>query len=98
MEQLELAFRNVFEQKFKNAQIELIQIEFPFPFDLVDPDYFNVMIVYRSDDELDTNGTVSFISDIRPKLHKLNEYRLPVMAFVEYEDYITNGPKEDVLV
>ncbi len=56
--QIEQAFRDVFEEQFKNAVIELIKINYLYPSEELD--YFLVMFVYRSDGKLDTMGTISF--------------------------------------
>jgi len=90
LEHLEEAFRTVFDQNFKNAEIMLIKIWPSFEFE--DHQRFRVMIVYRCDGSLDTQGSVSYITDIRVKLKELNEDRFPVMSFVEYHYYMMNDP------
>ncbi|MCY3628531.1 MAG: hypothetical protein F4069_03375 [Rhodothermaceae bacterium] len=95
MDQRERIFRDHFEQTFKNAEIKLIQIKESVLFD--EFDVMTVMIVYDSPEELDLDGTVSFVGDILPKLHEINDYRFPAMRFVEYDDYMANTPS-DLLV
>jgi len=54
------------------------------------------MIVYKilSGDDLDLHEGMHFSLNASDKLSEINEYRIPVMSFVEYEDYMTNTPKE----
>ena len=92
MDQRERIFRDHFEETFKNAKIKLIQIKESELFDEFDT--MTVMIVYDSIEELDTDGTLSFVRHVLPKLHEINDYRFPAMRFVEYNDYITNMPKD----
>ena len=70
IDQRERVFRDHFEQTFKNAEIKLIQIKESVLFD--EFDVMTVMIVYDSPEELDLDGTMSFVGDILPKLHEIN--------------------------
>ena len=56
-----------------------------------------VVIVYDSTEERDLEGSVSFVWHVFLKLKEINLPRLPVMSFVEYEDYVTYTPN-DLLV
>ncbi|MXZ58140.1 MAG: hypothetical protein F4Z16_06620 [Rhodothermaceae bacterium] len=95
MDQRERIFRDHFEQTFKNAEVKLIQIKESESFDEFDA--MTVMIVYDSPEELDLDGTVSFVRRILPKLHAIDDYRFPAMRFVEYDDYITNCPRDRLI-
>ena len=92
MDQLERIFRDHFEKTFRSAKIKLIQIT---DFESYEEyDTMRVMIVHDSTGDLDVDGTVSFVRHVLPKLEEINEPRFPVMSFVEYDDYITNCPKD----
>ena len=94
--QLEDFFKTFFEQQFKNAQVELIRIREPLPFE--DEGYLRVTFVYSSTGgDLDDQGTLSFVRHILPKLQELNEDRFPVVSFVTYDDYLDNSPEGAVV-
>lgn len=97
-EQVKDVFRRLFEEKFKNAELKLITLRYPYYFE--EDDNIRVMIVYKilSGDDLDLHEGMHFSLNASDKLSEINEYRIPVMSFVEYEDYMTNTPKELLLL
>ncbi len=54
--------------------------------------------VYTSDGELDIDRSMEFTLLIRPLLHEMNEKRLIVDSYIEYEDYLENTPKEELVI
>ena len=96
-EQIKEVFRQLFEEKFKNAELKLITVRYPEYFEV--NDCIRVMIVYKLlEGALDRKENLYFTTHARTKLREINEHRFPVMSMVEYEDYMANTPKKLLLL
>ncbi len=96
-EQIKDVFRDLFEEKFKNAELKLITVRYPEYFE--ENDCIRVMIVFKLlDGDLDRKEDLYFSTNARTKLREINEHRFPVLSMVEYEDYMANTPKELLLL
>jgi len=96
-EQIKDVFRDLFEEKFKNAELKLITVRYPEYFE--ENDCIRVMIVFKLlDGDLDRKEDLYFSTNARTKLREINEHRFPVLSMVEYEDYMDNTPKELLLL
>ncbi|MCY4232514.1 MAG: hypothetical protein OXE59_02030 [Bacteroidetes bacterium] len=92
LDEMELFFKNAFEEHFENAKVELIRVREPRFFE--DPDYLRIAIVYSSSGRLGGQNTGDFIGLMRFKLEDIDEERFPVLSFIEYNDFLENAPKE----
>ncbi|MCY3999654.1 MAG: hypothetical protein OXF84_02450 [Bacteroidetes bacterium] len=92
LDELELFFKNAFEENYKNAKLELIRVRKPRFFE--DPDYLRIAFVYSSPGRLGTQKIGDFIALMRLKLEEIDEERFPAMSYIEYNDYLENAPKE----
>ena len=92
--ELELLFKNAFEEFYQNAKVELIRIQEPYVFE--ENDYLNISYVYSSVGDLDNTirCRYEFFSLLQSKLSEINEERYPLTSFIEYDDFMENAPKE----
>jgi len=96
--ELEHIFVTFFNEHFENAELKLIKLDERYPYFDDAEEFLHVRFVYTSEEELDLKRCLTFSRLISPLLLEKNEERLVVDGYLEYDDYLTNWPKNELVI